>query len=130
MVVAETLPKDPVEDNDILICPLPVMFVNSNSPLRILLEVASLNVSRAANEELSAVILVENEELLLNISAAKLALATAKAPLMFEAICAEPDRAPLNIPVNCEPLKCVPCNVSENLPVPFTSFEIQHLSWC
>ena len=62
--------------------------------MRILLEVASLNVSRAANEELSAVILVANEELLLSISAAKLALATAKAPLMFEAICAEPDRAP------------------------------------
>ena len=35
------------------------MFVNSNLPLRILLEVASLNVSRAANEELFAVIRVE-----------------------------------------------------------------------
>ena len=30
-------------------------------------------------------------------------------------------RAPLNIPVNCEPLKCGASNVSENLPVPLTS---------
>ena len=47
-------------------------------------------VTRVEKLELSAVILVANEELLLSISAAKLALATAKAPLMFEAICAEP----------------------------------------
>ena len=52
------------------------------------------SVTRVEKLELSAVILVANEELLLSISTAKLALATAKAPLMFEAICAEPDRAP------------------------------------
>ena len=37
------------------------MFVNSNSPLRILLEVASLNVSRAAELALSEEILVAIE---------------------------------------------------------------------
>ena len=106
--------------------------------MRILLEVASLNVSRAANEELFVVIRVEKlplsalrlvtrvekepesvfkfvtrvEKLPLSNCKASMfissvvnrvdieALATAKAPLMFEAICAEPDRAPWNIPVN------------------------------
>ena len=61
------------------------------------------------------------------MSAAKLALATAKAPLMFEAICAEPDKAPLNIPLNDEALTIslefiIPVvNVPVNLAVPFTS---------
>ena len=106
MVVAETLPKEPVDDNDILICPLPVIFVNSNSPLSILLPVPSFFVTLVEKLPLSAfkfVTRVENEALSackLFISLAKLALATAKAPLICVAICAEPDRAPLNIPVN------------------------------
>ena len=76
------------------------MFVNSNSPLSILLPVPSFFVTLVEKLPLSVfkfVTRVENEALSackLFISLAKLALATAKAPLMFEAICAEPDKAP------------------------------------
>ena len=44
-VVASSLPKEAVDDSDILMCPLPVIFVNSNWPLRILLPVPSFLVT-------------------------------------------------------------------------------------
>ena len=54
--------KEPVDDNDILICPLPVIFVNSNWPLSILLPVPSFFVTHVEKLPLSAFRLVTRVE--------------------------------------------------------------------
>ena len=75
------------------ICPLPVIFVNSNSPFKILLEVASLNVSRAANEELFVVTLVEK----LPLSIFKLVTRVENEPLSVFKFVTRVEKLPLSV---------------------------------
>ena len=87
------VPNEPLISVAIWAEPLINVFDNSVSAVVNLVEKLPLSVFNPAILAVACVILVE-----------KLALASVNEPLMLEAICAEPDITPLNIPVNAVPV--------------------------